>query len=366
MQRAGRQPKRTRFDLVIVALVGILTFIEESGLLEKWPFGEVPFFLFALAIALIWFAYRRVQELKAEIVERQRAEEAFSKAHTELEQTKQYLESLIENSTDAIIATDQNGKVSLFNKGAEALSSYGREEIIGRQGPVLYEREEDAKAVMRQIHEGGGTISAFETAFRAKNGNIIPVLISPSMLYDEEGRETGTVGFSVEDGESVVIDRDNFAHLFDEDPKELIPLMRYLFERPRPAKEAPSGGEFRLRLIGQSQATIQSMQDEEIEIQTFPFKIGRRSRAVSAELFDDNDLMLEDRQPYNVSRNHCAIIQINEDIVVLDRGSQLGTSIANERIGGKVKRTSIQLEPGVHTLVLGRHGSPFTFTLVLE
>lgn len=196
MQRAGRQPKRTRFDLVIVALVGILTFIEETGLLDKWQFDEVPFFLFALAIALIWFAYRRVQELKAEIAERQQAEEALSRAHTELEQTKQYLESLIESSTDAIIATDEDGVVVLFNRGAEALSGYRREEILGQRGPVLYESEEDAKAVMLQIREGGGTISAFETTFRTKDGSLVPVLISASMLYDEEGHEAGTVGFS--------------------------------------------------------------------------------------------------------------------------------------------------------------------------
>ena len=196
MQRAGRQPKRTRFDLVIVALVGILTFIEETGLLDKWQFDEVPFFLFALAIALIWFAYRRVQELKAEIAERQQAEEALSRAHTELEQTKQYLESLIESSTDAIIATDEDGVVVLFNRGAEALSGYRREKILGQRGPVLYESEEDAKAVMLQIREGGGTISAFETTFRTKDGSLVPVLISASMLYDEEGHEAGTVGFS--------------------------------------------------------------------------------------------------------------------------------------------------------------------------
>lgn len=196
MQRAGRQPNRTRFDLVIVALVGILTFIEESGLLEKWQFNEVPLSLFALAIALVWFAYRRVKELKAEIRERQRAEEAFSQAHTELGQTKQYLESLIEGSTDAIIATDRDGMVVFFNTGAEALSGYRRGEILGCRGPMLYESREEAKAVMRQIREGGGAVTAFETTFRAKDGSLIPVLISASVLYDEKGREVGTVGFS--------------------------------------------------------------------------------------------------------------------------------------------------------------------------
>ncbi|MDA2932666.1 ATP-binding protein, partial [Nitrospinae bacterium AH-259-F20] len=80
--------------------------------------------------------------------------------------------------------------------GAEELSGYGREEVIGRQGPVLYENEENAKKVMRRMREGDEKVSAFETAFRAKDGNLIPVLISASMLYDEEGREAGTVGFS--------------------------------------------------------------------------------------------------------------------------------------------------------------------------
>lgn len=97
MQRAGRQPNRTRFDQVIVALVGILTFIdmtfiEESRLLEKWQFDEVPFSLFALAIALVWFAYRRVQELKVEISERERAEDKLRRAHDELREAYETLE----------------------------------------------------------------------------------------------------------------------------------------------------------------------------------------------------------------------------------------------------------------------------------
>ena len=84
----------------------------------------------------------------------------------------------------------------LFNKGAEVLSGYRRDEVIGQGAPVLYESEEDAKEVMRRMREGDGTVSAFETTFRAKDGTIIPALISSSMLYDEKGREAGTVGFS--------------------------------------------------------------------------------------------------------------------------------------------------------------------------
>ena len=140
---------------------------------------------FALIIGIILMAFIMAK-----------TEDNLKKSQKELGQAKQKLERLIESSTDAIVTADKSGKVVLFNKGAEALTGYRREEVIGRKGPVLYESEEDAKEVMRRMREGGGTVSAFETTFRAKDGARIPVLISASILYDEEGQEVGSVGFS--------------------------------------------------------------------------------------------------------------------------------------------------------------------------
>ena len=140
---------------------------------------------FALMVGIILMAFIMAK-----------TEDNLNKSQKELVQAKQNLERLIESSTDAIVKTDKAGKVVLFNKGAEALTGYRREEVIGRQGPVLYESKEDAKEVMRRMREGGGTVSAFETTFRAKDGTRIPVLISASILYDKDGKEVGTVGFS--------------------------------------------------------------------------------------------------------------------------------------------------------------------------
>ncbi|MDV2496647.1 MAG: PAS domain S-box protein [bacterium] len=119
-----------------------------------------------------------------------------AKLFNRVKKKRDHLDTLIEQSTDAIIATDRYGKITLFNEGAEALSGYRREEVIGKRAPVLYESEEDAKEVMRRMREDGGTISAFETVFKAKDGSLIPVLISASLLFDEDGQEAGTVGFS--------------------------------------------------------------------------------------------------------------------------------------------------------------------------
>jgi len=124
-----------------------------------------------------------------DITERKRAEE-------EAREARHYLSRLIESSTDAIISTDKEGNVVLFNHGAEAMLGYGREDVLGQRVTVVYESEERAKEVMRQMRQGGGTVAGFETILRAKDGTLIPVLISASILFDAEGQEAGTVGFN--------------------------------------------------------------------------------------------------------------------------------------------------------------------------
>jgi len=114
----------------------------------------------------------------------------------ELQQTRQYLTRLIESSTDAIISTDMKGMVVLFNKGAEAMLGYHREEIVGQSVMGLYENEERAREVMRQMRKHGSTASGFETVLKAKDGGLIPVMTSASIFHDAEGKEAGTVGFN--------------------------------------------------------------------------------------------------------------------------------------------------------------------------
>ena len=160
-----------------------------TGALMYWDITINPIRDEADQVISILFAGR-------DITERVRAEEALGVAHKEAEKAGEYLETLIEDSLDAIISTDKEGMVVLFNKGAEVLLGYRREEVFGQRVTLLYESEERAKEVMRRMREEGGAVSAFETILRAKDGSQIPVLISASILYDEEGEEVGTVGFN--------------------------------------------------------------------------------------------------------------------------------------------------------------------------
>src|SRR6478672_12530055 len=73
-------------------------------------------------------------------------------------ESKRNLARLIESSPDAIISTDKEGSIVLFNQGAETLLGYRPEEVIGQPVSILY-GEVGASDVAREIRKRGGTVS---------------------------------------------------------------------------------------------------------------------------------------------------------------------------------------------------------------
>jgi PAS domain S-box-containing protein len=113
---------------------------------------------------------------------------------------KASLERLIEASPDIVIATDAAGNIAYYNDGALGILGYSRDEIIGESVTTVYPSFEEAKRVMTAMRDPAvgakGRVENFETAFVAKNGYEIPCAISGVILYDGEGEEEGTIGFS--------------------------------------------------------------------------------------------------------------------------------------------------------------------------
>ncbi len=114
--------------------------------------------------------------------------------------SKEVLERLIARSTDIVIATDRDGNVSYYNDGALRTLGYSEEEILGAYVERVYLDLEEAKRVMRAMreegHGGKGIVETFPTTFLSKQGEEIPVAISGTLIYDEDGAEVGTIGFA--------------------------------------------------------------------------------------------------------------------------------------------------------------------------
>jgi len=114
--------------------------------------------------------------------------------------SKEKLEILIARSTDIVIATDAKGKVDYYNDGATRSLGYSPEEIHGLFVGYLYPDLDEAKTVMQAMRDpsygGRGIVETFQTTLLSKKRERIPVAISGTISYDENGEENGTVGFA--------------------------------------------------------------------------------------------------------------------------------------------------------------------------
>jgi len=119
---------------------------------------------------------------------------------TKLGLTKDQLERLTNRSPDIVIATDHKGRVIYFNDGAHDTLGYESEEVLGEFVGMFYPTIDEARrvgAAMRSPEYGGASrVNALETTFVARSGEHIPVAISGTILYDDEGLEDGTIGYA--------------------------------------------------------------------------------------------------------------------------------------------------------------------------
>ena len=112
----------------------------------------------------------------------------------------QYFQKLVESCPDIIIAVDRRGIITFYNDGARQNLGFTSEEVLGKNVLEIYPSIEEARKVMAAMRaadgEGRGRVRNFETIFKTKKGDEIPVAISASIIYDEQGHETGSIGFA--------------------------------------------------------------------------------------------------------------------------------------------------------------------------
>ena len=131
------------------------------------------------------------QGINLDISERKRIE-------NQLREANEFFMNLIESSVDGIIAADMKGNIFIFNKGAEALTGYKAEEVIGKLHITKIYREGVAKEIMKKLRsqEYGGVGKFIPTQMNAVNkfGEEIPMQLSAALIYNGSGQEIASVG----------------------------------------------------------------------------------------------------------------------------------------------------------------------------
>jgi two-component system NtrC family sensor kinase len=182
-------------EVIMITGHGDMDLAIEALKLEASDFLNKPIKDEALSVAL-----KRAEERIA-IKEKLRAytddlENMVRMATEEVKRRAEFQNKLITSSNDAIIATDEEGIVVIYNEGAEKIFGYPRSEIIRKLDVYQLYPLPLASEFRAGLEEKGDVdLSSWrEIAIVAKSGQEIPTRFSGSILYGED-EVVGSVGF---------------------------------------------------------------------------------------------------------------------------------------------------------------------------
>jgi diguanylate cyclase (GGDEF)-like protein/PAS domain S-box-containing protein len=190
-----RQAKQRDSDLAIV----VVTAIQEVGnAIDAMRAGAddyvvKPFHLSEIESAASGALAKREQILlgrhyREDLETRvQEATADLERLNIELRNTKQYLESLIQSTIDAIITTDTENRIEYINDGALRVLGYAKDDLMGVAVAGIYAGGVEEVAFIRRRLEESESLQDYETELKRKSGETVPVNASISPVFDSDG-----------------------------------------------------------------------------------------------------------------------------------------------------------------------------------
>lgn len=117
----------------------------------------------------------------------------LSASEARIRRTAEYLQRLIEGSQDAIVTMDREGRIRLWNAGAEALYGFAREEAEGQVLPMVPAADRQRTLAALRTVRGGSAVFNQEDVHQRKDGRPVPVLITLSPVPGAPGEEPETL-----------------------------------------------------------------------------------------------------------------------------------------------------------------------------
>ncbi len=143
-----------------------------------------------------------------DITERVLYQEETLSLYREVIQTKEYLESIISHSADAIVTTDLQGIITSWNEGAEKTFGFSETEAMAKFMPFvpdfLLGREKDNIEKLKK----GEVLKDIETLRKKKDGSIIEVSLTLSPIKDAAGEVIGISGITRDISEKKSVEKE--------------------------------------------------------------------------------------------------------------------------------------------------------------
>jgi PAS domain S-box-containing protein len=106
--------------------------------------------------------------------------------------SSEFLAAIVDSSDDAIIGKTLDGTIISWNRGAEQIYGYRKDEVIGRRIAILIppDRADELQRIMARLREGK-RIDHYQTVRVRKDGRRIDVSVTISPVRGEDGQIVG-------------------------------------------------------------------------------------------------------------------------------------------------------------------------------
>jgi PAS domain S-box-containing protein len=220
-QESKHEAQKIFFLLFLVAVlplvvVGIL--LPED---QAWHIGGVIVGVLFVGAAQYWGMENVFRLVQSRVTRTERILEAnYSKELQEyttrlemetekLQETSDFLNSILDSSTEySIITTGKDGKITLFNKGAERMIGYSAEEIVDKHQATLFLRSPSNKSFAQiglQIMKYGVDEGEWEVI--RKDGQSLKVIFTMTPMRDRNGKMLGFLGIAKDVTEQKKLER---------------------------------------------------------------------------------------------------------------------------------------------------------------
>ncbi|SPD76091.1 putative Histidine kinase [uncultured Desulfobacterium sp.] len=130
----------------------------------------------------------------------------------DLREAHDFLNEIIQSSPNAIIATDLNGMIIIWNRIAEDMLGYKAEDVLNKMNIEKIYSEGMANKVMQMVRSkqygGVGLLREYPMVYVRQDGRIVEGNISASLIYDANGKEMAYVGIFVDLEERLKMERE--------------------------------------------------------------------------------------------------------------------------------------------------------------
>ncbi len=216
-----------RYGLAAILIPYVIGWLRLLGERAGWYGFEFGLSIFAMAnvTTFVTLVYLGARSLSVAEQKQERVQVKLKEVHDELEQrvatrtqemaaAQKLLKEVLDAATGvSVIATDEDGRITLFNAGAERMLGYQFAEMAG-QTPALIHVESEVRARGQELaaelgrpFEGfdvfvayarGGRSDTRQWTYRRKDGSTLTVLLEVTATRDEAGQINGFLGVATD------------------------------------------------------------------------------------------------------------------------------------------------------------------------